>query len=129
MREEKISVVLVEPGKRARVEEVDSSLEGMQRVVGGLIQAIYPFEDHVAIVCNEEAKLSDLPLNRALCDSENVVYDIIAGTFFIAGCGVENFVSLTPEQIEFYKQKFLFPEKFVRVGRRMNVVRYDNFAN
>lgn len=45
-------------------------------MVGGPIQALYPWEEPVAIVCNDEGKNMGLPLNRVL---EN--YDIIAGAF------------------------------------------------
>lgn len=45
-------VVLVEPGKAARVAEIDGSLEGMQKTVSGYIQAVYPFEEPVCLVCN-----------------------------------------------------------------------------
>lgn len=67
-----IRVVLVEPGKLAREAQIDGSLEGMQRVVGGMIQAVYPFEEEVCIVCNEEGKLMGLSLNRALRTEETL---------------------------------------------------------
>jgi len=63
---ERMKVVLLEPGQVARVTEIGGSLEQMQRVVGGCIEAIYPFEEEVCIVCNEEGKLDGLPLNRAV---------------------------------------------------------------
>jgi len=78
-----LRVVLVEPGKAARVAEIDGSLEGMQKTVSGYIQAVYPFEETVCLVCNEEGKLQGLPLNRALRDEDNRIYDIVAGTFCV----------------------------------------------
>ena len=71
-------VVLVEPGQTARIAEIGSSLEEMQKTVGGYIQAVYPFEETVCLVCNEEGKLQGLPLNRALRDEDNHIYDIVA---------------------------------------------------
>ena len=62
----KISVLLVEPEKYPKVIEIDDSLESMQAVVGGNIEEYMPFEDEVAIICNEEGKLIGLPLNRAI---------------------------------------------------------------
>lgn len=50
--EKKIKVVLLEPGKLARTAEIDASLAGMQKTVGGLIEPFYPFEEQVCIVCN-----------------------------------------------------------------------------
>ena len=45
--EKKIKVVLLEPGKLARAVEIDASLAGMQKVVDGLIEPFYPFEEQV----------------------------------------------------------------------------------
>ena len=42
-----IQVVLVEPGKLARIAEVGTTLEAMQQAVGGDIEAYYPFEEQV----------------------------------------------------------------------------------
>ena len=55
-----------EPEKYPKVIEIDDSLESMQAVVGGSIEEYMPFEDEIAIICNEEGKLIGLPLNRAI---------------------------------------------------------------
>lgn len=52
----KISVLLVEPNKYPKMIEIDDTLEVMQTVVGGDIEEYMPFEDEVAIICNEEGK-------------------------------------------------------------------------
>ncbi len=88
------------------VQEIDGSLASMQKIVGGTIQAVYPFDDPIAIVCNDEGKFLNLPLNRALTDDHGVPYDIVCGTFFMAGVGREDFVSLTDQQIEKYQKKY-----------------------
>ena len=46
---------------RCYVKEIDSGLESLQHEVGGCIEAIYPYEDPVALVCNEEGKLEGRP--------------------------------------------------------------------
>lgn len=53
----KISVLLVEPNKYPKMIEIDDTLESMQEVVGGDIEEYMPFEDEVAIICNEEGKI------------------------------------------------------------------------
>lgn len=111
---EKAKIVLVEPGKAARITETELTLENMQQTVGGLIQAVYPWKDKVALVCNDEGKILDLPLNRALADEEGRVYDVVAGTFFICGLTEDNFGSLTDEQAELYSEKFRDIHEFVR---------------
>lgn len=56
----KISVLLVEPNKYPKMIEIDDTLEAMQEVVGGDIEEYMPFEDEVAIICNEEGKVNGL---------------------------------------------------------------------
>ena len=83
-----MKVLIVEPRKRPREAEIDGSLESMQKTVGGYLQAIYPFEDEIALVCDDESKLkSDTEWNRVLPETG----DIIKGTFFITGLGAEDF--------------------------------------
>lgn len=102
MSEQKLRVLVVEPGKPPAVRETDGSLESMQRLVGGYIQAVYPFDDPLALICNEEGKLLGLPMNRTLRDERGVPYDIVCGTFFLAGIAEDDFASLTDRQIEKY---------------------------
>ena len=75
---EKMRILVVEPVKRPYVKEIDHTLEEMQKVVGGSIQALYPFEDRVGLICNDEAKIAGgFTPNRALRDENGNVYDII----------------------------------------------------
>lgn len=62
----KISVLLVESNKYPKMIEIDDTLEAMQVVVGGDIEEYMPFEDEVAIICNEEGKVNGLTPNRAV---------------------------------------------------------------
>ena len=118
-------VVLVEPGKKAVVKTIDGSLEGMQKVVGGLIEMI-PIDDRGScLICNEEGKINDLPLNRALVDKNGRVTDIIAGTFFVCGTDEENFASLNDAAAQKYLKRFLLPEEVMRFGGQYIIHRYD----
>ena len=107
-------VLVVEPERRPEVKEIDDSLKEMQGIVGGYIQSIYPFEEPVALVCNDEGKVMNLPLNRGLRDKNGQIYDIVSGTFFLCGAPADSdhFTSLTPEQIEQYRRRFYTPEMF-----------------
>ena len=100
-----MKVLVVEPQKPCRVQEIES-LPDMQQLVGGDIEAVYPFQEPVALVCNSEGKLLGLPMNRPLLDKDYLPYDIIRGTFFVAGLGQEDFISLTDEQIQRYKSLY-----------------------
>jgi len=48
---------MVEPGQYPRVERIGSDLASLQKAADGYIEAIYPYDDPVALICGEEAKL------------------------------------------------------------------------
>ena len=121
-REQFITVVLCEPGKEAHVTTISNILESLQQTVGGYIEAIYPFEDPVAIICNEEGKLNSMELNRALRDESGQIYDILAGPFFLAGLGDDDFTSLSEELQQKYCKMFKHPEMFFWNGNQIQVL-------
>ena len=122
-QEKTMQVLIVEPEKTAYEAEIGGSLADMQKVVGGYIQATYPYEELVALVCNEDGKFEGLPLNRALRDENGEIYDIVAGTFFICGLSEDNFASLAPEYIEKFKKEFYDPEIFTRIGDKIVAIK------
>ena len=119
-----MKVVVVEPNKKPEVREIGSGLEAMQAVVGGLIEAVYPYEEPIALICNEEGKINGLPLNRCLRDADGKIIDVIAGTFFICGApsDSESFTSLTEEQIEAYTKRFAVPEVILSICGKIIVL-------
>ena len=119
-----IRVVYVEPMKPARELELGTELEDMQRAVGGNIEPYYPFEEAVAIVCNDEGKINGMSPNRAIRDEDGEIIDVICGSFFICDCSGESFGSLTDEQLETYKKKYLTPERFFLVNDQIVAVPY-----
>ena len=114
-----MNVLMVEPGKAPYETQIGSDLQSMQALVGGYIQAVYPFEQPVALVCNEHGKRDGLPFNRALRDSDGDVYDIVAGNFFIAGLGKSEFTDLPHELAEQFAERFRQPEMFLRMGDKI----------
>ena len=121
-----MQVIVVEPKKKPMVQDIDAGLESMQKMVGGSIQAIYPFEEPVALIANEEGKLLNLPLNRALRDDEGNVYDIISGTFFVCAAPPDSnhFAGLTDQQVKTYMEWFAMPEMFLNVSGNLFVLPY-----
>ena len=103
-----MKILFVEPGKEAQPAEIQGDLKEMQAIVGGQIRALCPWEDPVALICNDEGKLLRLPLNRALED-----YDMIAGNFFICGIEGDAFVSLSDPLMIKYQEKFRYPELII----------------
>ena len=121
----KISVLLVEPNKYPKMIEIDDTLEVMQTVVGGDIEEYMPFEDEVAIICNEEGKITGMAPNRAVYEENSrEMLDIICGKFFIvyAPFEAERFQSLPPDLAEKYREKFKYPERFMRVNNEIVAV-------
>ena len=118
----KLNVLVVEPEKAPYSKEINSGLQSLQAEGGGFIEPVYPYEDTVAVICNEEGKLNGLPLNRALRDEDGRPYDIVAGTFLVIGLGEEDFCSLTPEQAEKYSKMFQTPEMFLKIDGKLVVL-------
>ena len=108
-----MNVLVVEPGMAPYEKEVNG-LKEMQATVGGLITVIYPYEEQVAIVSNDESILEGMPFNRSVEGG----YGGIFGTFFVCGLGEEDFCSLPPEQMERFKKKFHQAE--ILVGAKGN---------
>ena len=106
MNEKEIRVLVVEPEKPP-YERIISTLEDMQSIVNGHIETAYPFPEPVALVVNEDGKNLGLPYNRAIMDESGLLpTDIICGTFFVAGVGEDDFVSLTDEQVQRYTELY-----------------------
>lgn len=110
-----IQVLIVKPWCRPYGATICPSLRSMQDIVGGCIQVVHDglIKDDAVIVCNEEGKLAGLPANRALRDSRGKVQDVIHGTFMVVGTAGEDFTSLTPQQFADWKDRFLYPERFI----------------
>ena len=117
--EKKIKVVLLEPGKLARIAEIGTSLEDLQKVVDGLIEAYYPFEEQVCIVCNDEGKINGMLPNRSVKNEDGVMVDFICGPAFICDCRGESFDSLSDEQIGRYSKMFRYPEHLARLNGQL----------
>ena len=83
----------------------------MQKIVGGRIQAIYPFRDKVGVVCNDEGLLLRMPFNRKV-DEDCYIF----GTFFVCGLGVEDFTSLPENLMGKYRKRFYSPQIYTTSG-------------
>ncbi|MEA4912416.1 MAG: DUF3846 domain-containing protein [Oscillospiraceae bacterium] len=103
--ENTIRVLVVEPNKAPYPLDVPNRLDTFQRLVDGLIEAVYFEEPGICGYCNDEGKLIGLEANRRFGG------DIICGNLVILGSDDEGGnVSLTDEQIERYTEMFKEPE-------------------
>ena len=103
--ENKIRILYVQSGKYPEERVIEHTLAAMQTLVGGDIEAVYPWKDNV---CDDEGKLKHKPLNRLLED-----YDVLSGDFFVCGLGEDDFTSLTDKQFCHYEKLFRDPELFL----------------
>lgn len=112
--ENMITVIVVKTGEKPEIRKIGNKLEDMQEIVGGTICMTMPYQDDVAIVCNDEGKINGMPLNRALYGVDGEFCDIIAGDFFLcrAPAYSEDFHSLLDEQLKRYSKMFKYPERF-----------------
>ena len=124
---ETLRVIYVEPGREARAIEIRDDLNEMQSLVGGHIEEYMPFDDEVAVICNEEGKITGLPLNRGIENENGQLIEIIAGPFFIAYAPLESeeFLSLPADLEEKYKEKFRRPERFFKTPSGIKTVKYE----
>lgn len=97
-----ITILIVPPFELPYEAIIANELCELQRLVGGYIEAAYPFDEPVALICNEDGKLKNLPINR------RVGPDFICGPFLICGLddAMGDFSSLSPAQIARYKRLF-----------------------
>ena len=101
--DQKINVLIVEPGKEPRPATVTDNLETLQQIVGGSIEAGCYLPHRVMLICNGEGKLMGLPPNRP---NPNDSEDFICGTFLLCSFEGEHFASLTPAQQAQFQEYF-----------------------
>ena len=88
------------------VIEIENELQAMYDTIGcEYIEAVYPFEDMVAIVCDEEGKLNGSEPNRYL-QRKGIPYDLVFNNFLIVGLSDDDFDSVPEILIDKYVEKF-----------------------
>lgn len=118
---DKIRILIVEPNKEPRQAKIEHTLHDLQSIVGGLIEYV-ELEYNVDLICNEEGKLDNLELNRAITN------DIIAGTFIVAGQHYGDTISLSRKQIKKYKKRFrLENDKELQDLKKDNLIKSSHF--
>ena len=131
MEKDKIEVIYIEPSKEAEVIKIDRNLETMQQLVRGYIEEYMPFEDEVALICNEEGKMLGLDLNRGIKNENGDLQDIICGNFFICYAPIESeeFLSMPQDLKIKYLQMFKQPEVFFKKGDKIFSEKVDAKVN
>lgn len=101
-------ILILEPGKHPRAADIPHSLHQMQAIVGGTIQAVYPWSERAALVCDDEGLLKDYPFNRKI--GEHAIF----GTFFICGIDECDFSDLPNHLMLRFAQELHDPQILVR---------------
>ena len=91
---EQMTVLVVEPGYAPYEKTIPHDVYAMQEIVGGPITSVYPYNEPVAIVANDEGILLGMDFNRSVEGG----YGGLFGTFFVCGLTVDDFCSLPPDQ-------------------------------
>lgn len=116
-------ILKITNGKAVQLD-TDLELKTLQSLVGGCIEVVYPFEDPVALICNEEGKLQGLSPNFAL-SYQNKVYDVVAGTCLICGISEESLSGLTEGIAAKFMDMFNSARTGIVVGKFIPVIRID----
>ena len=106
-----MKILMVEPERHPKIAEIPHTLEAMQQTVGGYIEITYPWSDPIALVCDEEGLLKQLPFNRLVAPGS-----AIFGTFFLCGIGEEELTDLPEELADKYMRMLYNPEVLVRTN-------------
>ena len=112
-----IHVMVMEPGEKPKIVEIEDTLLEMRKLVGGYME-FHPLEmNGTLLIYNRDGKEKGLSPNRVLRGDDGEIADIIHGTFFICGESEsgEHFTSLDENQLERYQRRFEYPEK-IRMG-------------
>ena len=105
------------------VGQIENTLKAHQAYVGGLIQAVH-ITPEIIVICNDEGKLQQLPLNRALLRGSSQVIDYFVGNILCVRHNEEDFASIELRDIEVI-ERCLVPLKSVyKVGDHIAFVMY-----
>lgn len=125
--ENEMVAVICPPYKKATLAVIDKDLTSLQNMVGGYIEAVYPFEDpNLTLICNENGKFEGLPPCRGLVDGNNKLYDVVCGQFIVCGAGEDDFISLTAKQQDEVMKRFYLPERFKKTELGIICEAYDD---
>ena len=81
-----MKAILFQPGKRAKVVEIDNTLEALQKAVGGYIETVTVFSNG-CLICNEEGRLLNL-------EPQEILGETFFGTCLFVGVDGEEFTDI-----------------------------------
>ena len=94
-------VIWVKVDENPVVINIPHQLEYMQELVGGLIEVVEPFSDDVVLVCNENGRNEERPLNRIIDNKMD-----IRGDFFLCGQDAVGLCDMPEDKVDLYLTRF-----------------------
>lgn len=104
-----LRVLVVRPGFPPAVETIEPTLAALQAQVGGDLEC-WAIVDHVAIYCNEEGRIFQMPYNRRLTLTDGTT-ERFYGPILLVGFNEDTGASesLTDADLAFWQQRLLHP--------------------
>lgn len=96
------------------ISQIENTLKAHQAYVGGLIQAVH-LTEKIIVICNDEGKIQQLPVNRVWMDSQEIL-DYFVGNILCVRHHGENFSSIEPGDIEVIEQCLIPLKSVSKVG-------------
>lgn len=98
-----MKVIIKNVNESPKVEEIENTLEDLQKIVGGYIEIVPTdlYMEGIATICNEEGKIMGLEPNV------RIGYDVVCGNMLFVGVDGEDFIDLTDEQIMLVMDMFM----------------------
>ena len=114
-----IRILVTEPGKPPVARFVRNNMDVMNEIVGGNIREVDPFSVPAALLYNGKGDEQGLPRNFPLKNGNGEPYELIRGTFLMAGVRDGHYDSLTDTQIYILRElirRDRFPAESARSG-------------
>ena len=99
-----MKILLIRAKENPVLRDVPHQLSIFQRLVGGRIEVVEPFEDNVILVCDESGRNNGKPINRVINDHMDV-----CGDFFLRGHDGEGLSDFPVELAQKYISLFSLP--------------------
>ncbi len=126
MKQSKIKAYLMRTDEKSKIvykgylAEVENSLEAEQRYVNfnevnGLI-AVVSINNEIDVICNDEGKIRNFPINRFLVSDDGIVLDMLVGNIMcVRHNSAGEFTSIREEDIPVIESHLipLMPDKMI----------------
>lgn len=116
-----MKVLFIAPMEHPKVIDIGHTLTDYYKLLDcDCITAVYPWEDPVALVTDDEGLFKHNPFSRYIKELKQP----IKGSFFLCGLGEEDFADLPESYIKKYMERFWRPEDIFIAEGKLHVVQF-----